>query len=49
MVCRESFYVEKDVALETSSYNKKQGYDRIMNEICRAAFEKNICIIGMTI
>lgn len=42
-------YILVDDVSETSNYNKRQSYSRIMDEICRASFGGNICIVGMTI
>lgn len=42
-------YILVDDVAETSNYNKRQSYSRIMDEICRASFGGNICIVGMTI
>lgn len=42
-------YILVDDVSETSNYNKRQSYSRIMDEICRASFGGNICIIGMAI
>lgn len=45
----EANYVLVDDVSETSNYNKRQSYSRIMDEICRASFGGNLCIVGMTI